>query len=189
MICGYTHARKPSYAGLGTHTISALNKNWLKYKQPLVRPGHKHWGQSSDWVSAQWTVHHHGHYQTGDWVKQASSDWLLVLQGDDEATIVDIVNSATLTGVTPLHKAAKGGHLAAVDMLLAHGAHPFAMTATNCSALHIALEDWHIPVVKRLLEEHTACKAPFHGIFDGWTPLMQANRAPGSVICPRSDSR
>jgi hypothetical protein len=58
---------------------------------------------------------------------------------------------ASITGVTPLHRAARGGHFSTVQALLAHGANVNALTSLQQTALHFAAEGGWEGVVELLL--------------------------------------
>lgn len=57
----------------------------------------------------------------------------------------------TVTGVTPLHRAAKHGHFSVVQALLAHGANVNALTSLKQNALHFAAEAGWEGVVELVL--------------------------------------
>lgn len=83
----------------------------------------------------------------------------------------DLIDARDVAGETPLHEAARYGHVDAVELLLDRGAEVDARGGDGSTPLHYAAAWGELAVVERLLDRGAAADRPEeHGI----TPIMAA---------------
>jgi cytohesin len=91
-----------------------------------------------------------------------------LLRGDSH-----LVSSKDDIGDTPLHLAARMGHMNMVELLLAHGASVNVKDNAGITPLHLAALDGHADVVELLLAKKAEIEAKDN---DGNTPLDKATQ-------------
>ncbi len=97
-----------------------------------------------------------------------------LLQGANNGAATAIINVSNATGWTPLHFAAKSGHLELMQYLLNNGADPFKVTSSGDDALNLACTSSNLPMVDVVLAEYAKKAAPFCVNHIGLSPVTIA---------------
>lgn len=94
----------------------------------------------------------------------------------------DPVNGKDQEGFAPIHRAAQGGHMEAVTILMEHKANPRLPSNSGLTALHLAAFHRHVGVVNELLNTPAKQDLNSKDKHHGMTPLhMAINRGAPDV--------